>query len=236
MTEIRPWLEAGDAPAHVCDLLREAEPSRPLDTRTQARTKQRLVAMTVLPAAAGVMFWVKSVALGAVLGGAVATAFLVPKIQQAITKPQPTAVAPARLTTKTQKSILVSLDASAEDGGLSEKVDSVVSPNPVRSSVTAMPSPEQSQLSRETRLLELARQQVGSNPRQALSTLNAHRRDFPHAALATERELMAVDVLLRLGRRDEALRRAAQLRAQAPESIYEQRLQRLLNQDSKDGR
>ena len=107
---------------------------------------------------------------------------------------------------------------------------------PSGSSVTAMPSPEQSQLSRETRLLELARQQVGSNPRQALSTLNAHRRDFPRAALATERELMAVDVLLRLGRRDEALRRAAHLRAQAPESIYEQRLQRLLNQDSKEER
>jgi hypothetical protein len=236
MTEIRPWLEAGDAPAHVCDLLREAEPSRPLDIRTQARTRQRLLAMSALPAAAGVMFWVKSVALGAVLGGAVATAFLVPKIQQAITKPQPTAVASARLTPKTQKSILVSLDASAEDAGISAKMDAVVSPNPVRPSVTAMPSAEQSQLSRETQLLEQARQQMDKSPIQALSILNVHRREFPHAALATERELMAVDVLLRLGRRDEALRRAAQLRAQTPESIYEQRLQRLLNQDSKEQR
>ena len=231
MKEIRPWLEAQDAPSHLRDLLREAQPSEPLDAPTRARSRQRLLAMSALPAAASVVFWVKSVALGAVLGGAVATALYVPKLRHTSSKPEATAREPAPLAPKQRRSIATALDAGVEDGGLPPTAAAAVSQAPAHSSVTAPPSAEPSQLSRETQLLERARQLMGSNTRQALSLLEAHRREFPRAALAPERELMAVDALLRLGRREEALRRAAQLRAQAPGSIYEQRLQRLLKQD-----
>jgi hypothetical protein len=69
---------------------------------------------------------------------------------------------------------------------------------------------------------------MGTNARQALMFLDAHQREFPHGALEIERELMAVDALLKLGLRQDAQLRAAQLRARAPGSIYEQRLARLL--------
>ncbi len=231
MTAIRPWLEAGDTPAHLRDLLREAQPSEPLDARTRTRSRQRLLAISALPAAVGVMFWVKNVALGAVLGGTVATALYVPKLRHMTTKPAVTANRPAPQVDNPRRSRPAAADVGVEDAG-TPTVASVVPQAPARSSVAALPSAEPSQLSRETQLLERARKLMASDPKQALLTLDAHRREFPHAALQTERELMAVEALLRLGWREEALRRAAQFRAQAPGSIYEQRLQRLFKQDS----
>jgi len=231
VTEFRPWLEAGDAPAHLRDLLVQAQPSQPLDARTQVRSKRRLLAMSALPAAAGVIFWVKNIALGAVLGGAVATVVYAPKLRQMMTKPEAPARQPAPTAAHSMRSIPVAIDASVE-AAEPPPVAPVVGLAPARRSVATLPSAEPSQLSRETQLLERARQLIGSNASQALRALDAHRREFPHGALELEREFMAVDALLRLGQRDAAQRRAAQLRAQAPGSIYEQRLQRLLEQNS----
>ena len=233
MTEIRPWLEAEDVPAHLRDLLLEAEASQPLDARTQARSRRRLVAMSALPAAAGVVFWVKNIALGAVLGGAVAVVAYAPKLRPSAVKRDVTASQPAARATGVHRSVLAVRDASVEDSGAVAAVTAISSvAAPVRSSVAALPSAEPSQLSRETQLLERARGLIGNDAQQALLTLDAHRREFPHGALELERELMAVDALLKLGQRQEAHRRAAQLRAQAPGSIYEQRLTRLLGQGS----
>ena len=232
MTDIRPWLEADDAPSHLRNLLREAQPSQTLDPRTQARSRQRLMAMTALPAAAGVMFWIKSIALGAVLGGALATAVYAPEHRQLTTAPAVTASQPVPRVNRAPRNITASLDASVEEPGPPRSVASIVLPAPARSSAAALPSAEPSQLSREMFLLERARQLLRNDPKQALLILDTHRREFPHTAIETERELMAVDALLRLGRPDDALTRAAQLRARAPGSIYEQRLQRLIDKKS----
>jgi len=189
--------------------------------------------MSALPAAAGVVFWVKNIALGAVLGGAVAVVAYAPKLRPSAVKRDVTASQPAARATGVHRSVLAVRDASVEDSGAVAAVTAISSvAAPVRSSVAALPSAEPSQLSRETQLLERARGLIGNDAQQALLTLDAHRREFPHGALELERELMAVDALLKLGQRQEAHRRAAQLRAQAPGSIYEQRLTRLLGQGS----
>lgn len=232
MTEIRPWLEAGDAPAHLRDLLREAEVSKPLDERTQARSKRRLIAMSALPAAAGVMFWVKSVALGAVLGGAVVVVAYAPRFQPTATEPQATAAQSVSRTPMLRHSGVATRDAGVDhDAGGAAAVVLSAAP-PTRTSVATLPLAEPSQLSRETQLLERAREVIGHDARRALASLDTHRREFPHGALELERELMTVDALLRLGQRPQARLRAAQLRAQAPGSIYEQRLTRLLGEDT----
>jgi hypothetical protein len=69
---------------------------------------------------------------------------------------------------------------------------------------------------------------VPSDPGGALALLSAHERAFPRGGLVLERELLAVDALLRLGRRADAEARARSLRARAPGSLYTRRLEHLL--------
>lgn len=229
MTDIRPWLEAGDAPAPLRDLLREAQASQPLDARIRARSRRRLLAMSALPAAAGVLFWIKNIALGAVLGSAVSVVIYAPSLRHSAVKPDVTARQPAARTTGVHRRFPVARDAGADDGGtLAATISSAAAP--MRPSTAALPPAEPSQLVRETQFLEKARTLLGQDAQLALRSLDAHRREFPHGALKLERELMAVDALLKLGRRQEAQLRASQMREQAPGSIYEKRLSRLLGE------
>jgi hypothetical protein len=87
-------------------------------------------------------------------------------------------------------------------------------------------------LAREERLLEVARATLGSDPAQSLEITREHAKLFPLGQLSDERELIAVDALLRLGRRNEAWRRAAPRLAQAPESLYAKRLRQLFGGDA----
>ncbi len=81
-------------------------------------------------------------------------------------------------------------------------------------------------LTAEARYLEEARSRLNSDPRGALDATRAHRSRFPNGQLAAERELIAVDALLRLGRRREAERRAEALLGVS--GLYERRARRLL--------
>lgn len=76
----------------------------------------------------------------------------------------------------------------------------------------------------------LARAQglLGQDPATALSITEGHQRSFPAAMLVEEREVIAVDALVRLGRRDEARARVAQVRARFPRSAYLPRLEALV--------
>ncbi len=76
--------------------------------------------------------------------------------------------------------------------------------------------------------LETARAALGQDPQHALELADRHRQHFPTGQLGAERELIAVDALLRLGRRDEAERRAQPSLAQASGSLYQRRLRQLL--------
>ncbi|MBN1609443.1 MAG: hypothetical protein JW940_22625 [Polyangiaceae bacterium] len=82
----------------------------------------------------------------------------------------------------------------------------------------------------EARLLESARAALGTDPARALRITEEHARKHPMAQLSAERELIVIDALVRLGRRDEALRRAAPGLARAPNSLYAKRLRQLLGQ------
>jgi hypothetical protein len=80
----------------------------------------------------------------------------------------------------------------------------------------------------EARLLEQARGALANNPARALEIANRHQELHPTGQLSAEREFIVVDALLRLGRRDEAERRAAPSLARNPESLYARRLRQLL--------
>jgi hypothetical protein len=192
------------------------------------------MAMSTVPAAASVVFWIKNVALGAVLGGALTSVVYVSQHRHSppLKPEQPSSTRRAPLTAKPAPASLAPIDAGAEAEATSPGTlaqPSLLAPASSIAKAAAVPSSGPSQISRETGLLERARQQLVGDAKLALSTLEQHRREFPDGALQLEREFLAVDALLRLGRQGEAQRRATQLQAMAPGSIYEQRLTQLLN-------
>jgi len=88
---------------------------------------------------------------------------------------------------------------------------------------------EELSIADEARLLENARAALSTDPNRALEIANAHQQLYPTGQMSAERELIAVDALLRLGRREEAEQRAAPRLRQFPNSLYARRLRQLLN-------
>jgi hypothetical protein len=90
------------------------------------------------------------------------------------------------------------------------------------------PPPRADLLAREAALLEAARAALAADPAHALAEANAHAREFPTGQLATERELVAVEALVRLGNRADARARGDALLQRDPRGIYRDRVQALL--------
>lgn len=233
MTEIRRWLETGEARPEVLDLLGRARPPLALDARTRARSRRRIAALGALPAAAGTFLWIKSVALGAILGGAATAAVLVPKWRSdtASEVPATRVVVPvSQECSNRMRSTPPSESLRAPNIPSREPVRQLPAANAVNSGGAAPPlgSSVTDDLAREIQLLERARQLLAVNPGLALETLDEHQREFATATLILEREFLMVETLWRLGRSTEARDRAAALRRRAPGSLYERRLSQLL--------
>jgi hypothetical protein len=86
----------------------------------------------------------------------------------------------------------------------------------------------------ELSLLRAAQAQLASAPALALETLAEHQRHFPQGALAQEREVLAVDALLSLGRFAEARVRADALPLAYPDTPHRRRLLRLFERHGAD--
>ena len=80
----------------------------------------------------------------------------------------------------------------------------------------------------EAHLLQRAQDALGTNPGEALSLAEAHASKFPAGALGQEREVVAIQALLRLGRGDEARARGAKFLAAFPGSAHRRRIEALL--------
>ncbi|HEY8944583.1 MAG TPA: hypothetical protein VIM73_09995 [Polyangiaceae bacterium] len=72
----------------------------------------------------------------------------------------------------------------------------------------------------EVELLERARRALGSDPRRALALTQEHRARFPGGVLGQEREVIAIEALRRLGRSEEAGRRAGSFEQRYPDSAH----------------
>jgi hypothetical protein len=100
-------------------------------------------------------------------------------------------------------------------------------PNPVqaRSQPAPAPPPPAAQPS-EVSLLQQARKLATQQPEAALRLLDQHAQRFPNGLLVPERELLAIEVLRRLGRDAEAERRAQRFETRYPQSLHRRRLER----------
>jgi hypothetical protein len=77
-------------------------------------------------------------------------------------------------------------------------------------------------------LLHRAQDSLESNPAQTLALCAEHARRFPSGAFTQEREVLAIDALLRLGRRSEAQARAERFIKANPASAHKRRIDELL--------
>lgn len=80
----------------------------------------------------------------------------------------------------------------------------------------------------ETKLLGDAQSSVKSDPAAALRACNEHAKRFPGGSLAQEREALAIEALVRLGRKGEAEQRLTRFRANYPSSGHLRKLEGLL--------
>ncbi len=90
-------------------------------------------------------------------------------------------------------------------------------------------SPPAGGLAEETALLEEARRALAGSPEQALARTREHARRFPRGQLASERTLLEIDALYRLGRRAEARSLAERQLARGGDDLYRTRVRRLLD-------
>lgn len=101
--------------------------------------------------------------------------------------------------------------------------------SPAVSGVRSAPAPateEADTLPREVALLDRAR--ASQDPNAKLAILAEHARTFPNGKLALEREVFAVEALLRAGRTDEARTRGEALIRTQPSSPHAARVRKML--------
>lgn len=125
----------------------------------------------------------------------------------------------------------ISVESASERSGVAARAEPIA---PQATSDLA-PSAQKPSVADEARLLESARASLASDPAWSLQVIRHHQTRFPHGQLSAERELIAVDALLRLGRRDEAERRAAPRLAEDADSLYAKRFRQLLGHESPSG-
>ncbi len=252
MSKPTRWLEEG-APSDVRELLENAGRSRALPDEVRTRSVARLDRYLVWPAAAGVLLWLKGIALAAGIGvaGVVAVTQIRPLLHSApapvVVEAPPTrspasapvataAAAPRATTTAVQEPVAVPAPPTVAPAAVAPAVapleqDRPPAARPRASAPAASTSPELEvdPLTYEATMLEHARASLDRDPRASLAELDACAAMFPAGTLRMERELLAVDALTRVGNRAEARRRGEALLAAARGSIYEPRVRSMLD-------
>lgn len=225
-----PWLDDDTLAPELRELLAAGRGTRPLEGAALARSRRRVTALSVVPvAAAGVLFWLQPFAWGAALGSVATLGVAVasgrfahheePVRPAAMPAPKPRPAAPTGPLPREPEMALPApvLSPSA-------------APEPSRGRVLARePSHEPASVDDEAALLEQARRAIAKDPALALAIVGEHARRFPVGALRVEGEVLAIDALVHAGRHAEAEARARALRLRVPGSLYEERLQRILD-------
>lgn len=82
----------------------------------------------------------------------------------------------------------------------------------------------------EAPLLRAAQDALRSNPGEALAKTQEHTRKYPRGLLVQEREVIAIEALMKLGRRDEAVARADRFSKSFPGSTHQRRIETLVGE------
>lgn len=118
-----------------------------------------------------------------------------------------------------------------------DQVRPAVRPRPKRT-IEAAPVAPRVDPALELSLLTSARRALLDQPQRALALTAEHERDYAQGLLAEEREVIAIEALLKLSRRSDAVRRAQRFVVRFPGSAQRVRLEQLLGpaaQSAHDG-
>jgi len=223
----RRWIDDPDADDALREVLRGAPNARPLDPLTRRRLGIKVARVSALPAAAAGWLFVKSAAaaLGVVLGGgaiAVSTGIIQLSPPVEVARARTVSAAPSRPIAPPRK--------EAAPPALMAAPPPSVNPTP---SLPAAPiASGAGTLSLEAALLERARGAMRSEPSLSLSIAAEHAQRFPRGQLASERALIQIEALHRLGRDAEASKLARSVLAGPSAGLYRERVQRLLGESA----
>lgn len=235
MNEPRRFLDDADAPPDVRRLLASAELPAAPDAMRLARSRRRVLALASLPAVGGGLMLLHKLALGALLGSVVGIGVEVGR-RVLESPPTPEAaphVEPARGHARPaphEKHV----EAPAAPSATPPEATNGVTTKPAVPSASLSPvSSADADVTRELQLLEAARRAMQTDPHRALALLEEHARVAPRGTLVVEREMLTIEALARAGRMDQAKARAERFRAAHPESLYEERITRILEQQGR---
>ena len=234
-------------------LLDGVGPARSMPAGVRRRSLARATRLAALPAAAGASWLGLKTAVAAIAAGAVAATAAAVVLPERTPSSPPQHESVSAKPPKPAEPRHNSRRLSAPDP-LPEPPSDEPAPGPNRSlaapAVAAPPAPfaagvtppsasvadfgaqATDALAAETRLLESARSALGGEPARALQITREHAARFPAGRLSAERSIIEIDALLRLGRRAEAQARSERLLRGSPQSLYAERVRRLLAEPS----
>jgi hypothetical protein len=257
MSDPKRWIEeGGGAPAGARELLRSAVRPRPMTPVEAARTAARVAPLGASPGAgAALPLWAKGLLVVAGLGvGGLALHGALRGGERAVVPVSP----PPRLEHLPAEHLLsmarfaARLEQAAPAAPLLEAPSPAAeAPRPAASASRREPPPRSARKSepapppapaasaasdsdallREATRLEQARARLTQSPEASLAALDEHRTEFPEGQLTAEREFIAIDALMRLGRTGEARARARAFLTKYASSPYAERVRRLVGGD-----
>jgi hypothetical protein len=239
MTAPERWVDDPLTDESLRSVLRGAPGVRSLDEVTRRRLSAKVARASAVPAVAAGWLFVKSAgaALGVVLGsGAIAVSAGIIDWSPPRAAPS-SALAPPRAPQSRVNAPVVAPTPEAVPAVVPdappEALPAKPSPQPTLGSAAALPSASASgagSLALEAALLELARAEMRSTPTVALSIAAEHAERFPRGQLASERTLIQIEALHRLGRDGEARVLARGVLGGAQAGLYRERVQHLLGE------
>ena len=251
MTEPSRLSDDDNAPPELRALLRGAHRARPLDPVIRERARARVARAAALPIGAAGWLSVKTAlaAFGVTCGTAVVAVLVTTsppapptsKAQHAVSAGSHQSAAwgprlPAAATASAAEDpVAPSASAATPRSVAAFPRQPTVAPSPSAADTpvlagTRTPSESASALTAESELLERARSALRRSPLEALRLANEHAERFPHAQLGSERALIQIDALHRLGRDAEAQSSAQALLAGSPDGLYVERVRKLLGE------
>jgi hypothetical protein len=230
MNAPRRWIDDPDADADLRDTLRGAGSARKLDDVTRRRLSARVARASAVPAVAAGWLFVKSAAaaLGVVVGGASLASYtgvLHWPVEQVAPAPS------AKPRTATPPPVTVAAPVVVVP------VEPAPEPKPELNPTPALPAAPASvasgsSLAAESLLLEQARREMRSAPATALQIVEEHAQRFPRGQLGSERTLLQIEALHRLGRDGEARALARRVLAGGSTGLYAERIRQLLGDET----
>jgi hypothetical protein len=218
------------------ELVRFARRSRPLPDAVRERSRARVERIAAIPAAAGVLFWMKGLAYAAGAFAAIGVVVLVNGAHHSPAPPVPTAPASVTVPSVRERPAPVITGATNVPAPVENQETTRASQARTERMIVVPKQQDETadagatdSLAAEAAMLEKARGLLASDPSAALTTLDAHQAAFPSGHMSMERELIAIDALSRLHRDADARARGEAFLARAPNGLYADRARELLS-------